>query len=700
MTVVGEGESPVFRIASGDNSLEVTVERGEARVAFRHGAAGRAERDGGDLCFDAPLSRMLAVSTGRPWRIALPGAREPEVRRTPQGLAVRCAVGGLAAEVAFAFVRGLLRLDVTWRNTGERGYEDVVLGVALPLPCRKASAVTLPQVLYRGNPSADPDRTVPRLGVGPHRALVVEEHRLPVPCAHAEWRSRGRVPTWYATLYAAEPGEGSLGAVQRGHVTLLAMSGALMFNGVPDTAYVHKGKTAPYDGGYLDLPPGAVHRAHYALDWGVAAHPGHGFRPLVHQGLGLYAPEGARPLTLDRIVHYKTAAMDRRWHEAGGAAGFLKFTGPGHTPGFLYGWTGQSLKLAWCDARVGLERDQPWRVDRCRRAVDFYLDGSAAGAPPGLRMSFYSTEDRAWSAFERDGETFISSRAYGDALCDLADVIELLGAHGHAVPRRWIRALAEGADTACATTASATVPPLGWRLDGSPLPQEPGAAGLACVLALLKAHRITGEAHMLRRGEQLVAHYRHRHADDWAKPFARATLDAVCEDKEGGIAYFLCVYELLLLAGGERRRAWAEEAADWLLTWVYQWDPPFESGFRTAGWPGVSVQNHHVDVFFPAYELARLGELTGREMYRRLGELILYAFGQGICTKAGEWGFEGLGEQAEGFFPTNWQARGTSNTWNPSWVTAQVLSQALRMRAAGQPSPWRAGSGRCTPRGR
>ncbi|MGO4431198.1 hypothetical protein AB4Z54_73550, partial [Streptomyces sp. MCAF7] len=125
--------------------------------------------------------------------------------------------------------------------------------------------------------------------------------------------------------------------------------------------------------------------------------------------------------------------------------------------------------------------------------------------------------------------TFVSSRAYGDALCDLADVIELLGSHGHAVPRRWVRALTEGVDTACAT-----VPPLGWRLDGGPLPQEPGAAGLMCVLALLKAHRITGEAPMLRRAERLVAPYRHRHAGDWATPFARATLDAVCEDKEGG----------------------------------------------------------------------------------------------------------------------------------------------------------------------
>ncbi|MCG5217937.1 glycoside hydrolase family protein [Streptosporangium soli] len=667
----------MFRIANGDKILELTEQPGDVRFACRRTADG-------DAGLTARLSEMLAFSTGRPWDLTLPGVSDPRIRRTAKGLAVTCGIGGLAVELDLAFAGGLLLLDITWRNPGAATHQDAVVGLVLPLPCRTPEAVTLPQVFYRGNPSAERDRVVPRLGVGPGRGLVVEDHRLPIPCAHAEW------PTpegnWYATLYAETPGEGSLGAVQRDRVALLAMSGALMFNGVPDTAYVHKNRTAPYDGGYRDLPPGAVHRTRHALDWGRPTQPGHGFREIVRRGLDLYDPLGARPLTLDQIVHHKTSALDRRWHDAERAAGYLKFTGPGHTPGFMYGWTGQSLKLAWCDARIGLDADLPQRIDRCRRAVDFYLDGSATGAPPGLRMSFYATEDRTWSGFRRDEKEFISARAYGDTLGDLADIIELLRSRGHAVPPRWIQALTAGVDTACAT-----VPPFGWRLDGTPLPGDPGAAGLPCVLALLKAHRVTGEPRMLRRAEELVEHYRHRHADDYARPFARATLDAACEDKEGGMAYFQCVYELLLLTGRDRYRDWAEEAADWLLTWVYQWNPPFQHGFETTGWPGVSVQNHHVDVFFPACELAGLGELTGNRVYRRLGELVLHAFGQGICTRPGEWGFDDPGEQAEGFFPTNWQTRGTANTWNPSWVTAQVLSQALRMGA---------GSGRCTPLGR
>ncbi|WP_320774755.1 hypothetical protein [Streptomyces sp. CRN 30] len=686
----------MFRIDSGDRFVEYTESgHGAPRLVLGHTARDGSTRLG------VALDDLFVASTGRPWRPLRPGVRSCVPACAGDGLELRCVLAGparLQVLLRLAFTDGLLHARTTWRTTGDTPCADAVLGLALPVPARSPEAVTLPQVLYRGNPSADPARTVPRLTAGGRGGgLVVEEHRLPVPAAHAEWGT-GRT-TRYATLYAADPGEGSLGAVT-GHtgVTLLALSGALLFDNRPDTVYVHKGRTAPYGGGYLDLPPGAGHHAHHVLDWGRPARPGHGFRALVHRGLALYRPRGAMPLPLDDLVRLKTAALDRRWYDGDGAAGYLKFTGPGHTPGFMYGWTGQCLKLAWCDARIGVEQGEPWRVERCRRAVNFWLAGSPAAHAPGLRLSFYDTGLGTWTGFGRDDGAFVSARAFGDTLCDLADIVALFQEHGHAVPYGWVRALLEGVRAAC----DAGPPPFGWALDGTPLPGEPGTAGLPCVLALLKAFRVTGERALLLAAETLVEEYRRRHALDFATPFARATLDAACEDKEGGIAYFLCVYELLLLTGQRRWERRAGEAADWLLTWVYQWDVPFPGGFATTGWPGVSVQNHHVDVFFPAYELARLGDLVDRPVYRELGELVLNAFGQGICTRPGEWGFTDPGEQAEGFFPTNWQERGTANTWNPSWVTSQVLSQALRMRAgrSGQRTPVRAGSGRCTPRGR
>ncbi|MFG2589675.1 hypothetical protein [Streptomyces sp. NPDC048438] len=685
----------MFRINDGQRYAEFT--EGPAQEP-PHLVLGHIAGEGDDL-LDVPLGNLFVVSVGRPWEPSRPGVRSCALARAGEGLEARCTLAGLPGlevSLSLVFEGGLLHLRTAWRNTGRTPRTDAVLGIALPLPSLRPEAVTLPQVLYRGNPSADPGRTVPRLAADTG-GLVVEDHRLPVPCVHAEWETAGL--SRYATLYAARPGPGSLGATHRPDgVTLLAVSGALLFDGRPDTAYVHKSRTAPCEEGYRDLAAGTEYHAHHALDWGYPARPGHGFRALVHRGLALYRPRGASPLSPDALVRLKTAALDRRWHEDGDAAGYLKFIGPGHTAGFMYGWTGQSLRLAWCDARLGVENDEPRRVERCRRAVEFYLSGSSLPDAPGLRQSFYATEDRTWTGFDGEEGPYVSARALGDNLCDLADIVRLFRRHGIDVPGPWVRALTEGVRAACGDGP----PPFGWRPDGTPLASFPGTAGLPCVLAMLKAHRVTGEQDLLNAAEALVDDYHRRYADDYATPFARATLDAACEDKEGGMAYFLCAYELLRLTGAERWRTRAQEAADWLLTWVYQWNPPFKDGFATTGWPGVSVQNHHVDVFFPAYELARLGDLVERPVYRELGELVLNAFGQGVCTRPGEWGFDAPGEQAEGFFPTHWQDRGNSNTWNPSWVTAQVLSQVLRMRSgpSAQPRPVRAGSGRCTPLGR
>ncbi|GAB2964653.1 hypothetical protein GCM10023080_027330 [Streptomyces pseudoechinosporeus] len=648
------------------------------------------------------LDDLFVVCTARPWSLAAPGARHIAVESTERRITVHCTVGPLEVRAELAFAQSVLVVEVTWRNLSEHLLTDLTVGLALPLPTPGADAtsVTLPQVLYRGNPSADPDRTVPRLGVGPHRGLVVEDHRLPVPAAHAEWRAGSQAR--FVTLYSLAPGAGSLGAVSGDRTSLLALSGPVMFNGEPDVAYTHKTTTSPHPHGYRELTPGAALTTRHALHWGHPSSPGHGFRNLVHEGLRLYEPRGARPHSLDRIIELKTQALDRRWYETDdGVAGYLKFTapdpgrpGPGHEPAFLYGWTGQCLKLAWCDTRLGLDRDEPWRVERGRRAADFYLSaGSADGLAPGLRASTYLLTDGRWTSFERDGRPFVSSRAYGEALGDLADLIVLRRDHGLDVPQHWRRALEEGLD---AVSETDTLVPLGWSTDdGRPLPDAPGAAGLPCVLALLKAERVTGSDRRREKAVRLLERSQAAFADDYATPFAFATLDAHCEDKESGMAFFQCAYELWRQTRAPEHEQWAVPAADWLLTWVYQWNPPYpqgssfaERGFSAVGWPGVSVQNHHVDVFFPAYELSRFGQDTGREDYVRLADLIVHAMGQGICTRPGDWGFDLPGEQAEGFFPTHWQQRGASNTWNPSWVTAQPLSAALRLRAPDNARPW------------
>ena len=116
-----------------------------------------------------------------------------------------------------------------------------------------------------------------------------------------------------------------------------------------------------------------------------------------------------------------------------------------------------------------------------------------------------------------------------------------------------------------------------------------------------------------------------------------------------------------------------------------------ERGFRTTGWPGVSVQNHHLDVFFPVAEMTRFGEATGNQLLSRIAGHVRDALTYGICTRPGEWGYEVIGEQGEQYYQTNYfqvryplilkymdRYRGGMQVWNPSWITAQVLTAAIK----------------------
>ncbi|MEQ7127764.1 hypothetical protein ABN034_25040 [Actinopolymorpha sp. B11F2] len=653
--------------------------------------------------FAGTLGDMLTVSTGRPWRFHHPGVSRPDVRGDRDALVVSGAVGDLDVRMAWRFDGDLLRVDVTWRNSEDATLADVAAGLVLELAGRTGERITIPGVVYNDNPSADPARDVPRIGRTPGGGFVCEEHRLPIPAVNVEWV--GRDGLRYLSVHVlpsyVEDAEGrvhygSLGVRRTpAGASIVALSGVVMFGGQPDIAYVHKGATSPYDGGYLDFQSGFTLRKRYAFDWGSVERRGHGFRRLVKRSLPLHRPGGSRPHSLERLIQLKTQAMDARWTEHRDQAGYLKFPAWGEparsgrvSRDFLYGWTGQCLRLAWCDGRIGIDDGVPERITRCRRAVDCYVGGSATTVP-GLRLNTCLIDEDRWQGFVRGGHEIVSSRAYGETLCDLADIVQLFRSASEEVPEAWTAALRAAAEFVVKATLTSGIAPLGWRLDGSPHSSLICAAGLPVVSALVRTALVTGDERRLRHAESMMERYHQLHAETFDRPFAHSTLDAACEDKEGGMSYFLAAYDLWLATGRDIHRERAALAADWLLTFVYVWSPAYdrgsllrERGFSAVGWPTVSVQNHHLDVFFPTYELWQFGHMTDERRYVEAAETTMYATGQGICTKAGEWDFGVVGEQGEAFFQTNWQRRGWSNTWNPSWVIALPLSNALRMRAA------------------
>ncbi|SEE75374.1 hypothetical protein [Ruania alba] len=647
------------------------------------------------------LSRMLVLSTGRPWREQVPGLTDAETTTDGDALRVAGRVGPLRVQVRAQLTERGLELDLEWHNDTASRIEDLVVGLRLPGPA--GAQVTIPQVVLHDNPSADPGdavgAAVPHVSRG---GFVTELHRLPIPAVCLQDEAGGTL----TLVSLPDPDEdaegrvryGSLGAVSGDDTYALGLSGATLFDGEPDVTYVHKARTAASEAGYRDLPPGQTLHQQFVVDRGWAE-PGHGFRRLVHLGRTLFhSAERALTGPLDdrRHVDLRLAALDARAFVDGEVAGYLKFPSwgaPRKRPGrpavdFLYGWTGQCLRLAWCEAWVGLERGEQDRLERALAVTEFYLHGSRT-AVPGLRYNSYLHDERRWQGLRRRGREVISARAHGETLSDLADMISLLRRYQVPVPPAWPAALQEGAEFISTATLPSGLVPLGWTDDGRPVTDPPWSAGIPAVRAIAQAAQVCEQPALLTRAVELGEAYHELHARTFERPFAHSTLDAACEDKEGGLGYFELLMTLHDLTGEQEYLQRAQVVADWLLCWVYHWNPQHDAdaplrtaGFSAIGWPGVSVQNHHLDVFFPSFDLWRLGRLTDDTHLQHWGRTIVAAMGQGVCTAPGEWGFDVVGEQGEAFFVTNWQDQGHSNTWNPSWVIALPLWQLLRFADA------------------
>ncbi len=645
--------------------------------------------DGGTV-WSGVLDDVLFVSTGRPWRRCRPGLRLQRVIMNPERIVITGGLGELAVELVLRAESHRLALDLTWTNPGASPVEDCAVGVQLTVGA-PGSRVTVPQVIQHDNPSADPARTVPHSGRG---GFVTGEDRLPIPAVCVEPEDGHYVMIIGRPDPAVdEDGRVRYDTLGAESATMIAASGVIMFDGQADLDYVHKAKTAPHPRGYRTVEPGGTISRRLLLEWGRLPAPGRGFSALTRTGRELYPAPPADPDGRSAAIALKASALDARWYEDGPVAGYLKFPAWGEprnrTNGkrrpdrdFSYGWTGQCLRLAWCDAVLGLRDHRPDRIERCRRVIDFFVSESGDRCP---RPALHRLCPRRPAVDRRQPRRhrLIFARAYGESLCDLADVIELFRDHDLPVPESWVEAVITGAEFVSERLLGGLVP-LGWTPAGEPVPATPSAAGIPAAHAIAAAHRLSGRPEFLTRARELGDAYRALPGPAFERPYSHATLDAACEDKEAGLYWLRFCLELFDLTGVRRYLDWADEAAEWLLGWVYHWSPRFDAdstlarrGFTAAGWPGVSVQNHHLDVFFPTHDLWRLGRLTGKDHFRAWAEGIDTALRQGICERPGDWGFDVVGEQGEAFFVTDWQERGAANTWNPSWVIALPLWHAL-----------------------
>lgn len=657
------------------------------------------------------FASMISYSIYRPFEIEKKDWILADFKEENQKATATLKTEEVDAVLAFE-AQDYLSMILTFKNTGSEEMVDFAGSLSLPITGKGANKVTIPHMIYNDNPSANPDKIVPHLGNTPGEGLIVEEHRLPIPAVNVEWEQDGACS--YVTMFSKpevitgdEREYWSIGVLKAedGDV-ITAFTGPLMFNGYKDSVYGGRCTPLSYQKGYRYLQPDEAVSKTYLLDWGTTE-VGKGFRSIVKMGYEILKPETVAQHTPEEMVDFKKNVLDSRYYKDETCCGYQCFGSAnafgnisGRPEYFLYGWTGQTIKLAWCDCVLGLKTEEAFRFDRGMEIVDFFVRNGQHKDFPGLFYGYYLVEMQEWRGAWKEANASLASRIEGESLSDLIDLMTFIRENGKAVPAHW----EEAVKNACAFLMDEKyqtkdgIYPLAWEQDGTIKNDMVNASGMPCVMALTKAAEYFDEDAYLEYAKAKYQIYYHLHMETFDVPFARATMDAQCEDKEAGLYFFETAAELYRITGEEKYKEWAAIAADWILTFVFFWETGFapktvckEKGFKTTGWPGVSVQNHHLDVFFPSYDLYAFGKRSGLKLYEEMGKHISDALTYGVCTKEGEWGFSVIGEQGEHYYHTNYfQARypsalkhmgrwrGGNNPWNPSWITAQVMSAAIK----------------------
>ncbi|MBA2481154.1 MAG: hypothetical protein H0V44_10870, partial [Planctomycetes bacterium] len=466
MTVRARTRRRVHRLSSPP--LVVTIDEGSTDPLISFVLASRPH-SGVSLRY----TELTVFSRGRPWSL-VDGELQGPVRISSSStrITIVASISGFRVSDTLSIAHGRVRLRRRWRRV-DPASGAWALGTRISGGRGTHEKITLPHVLYNDNPAADPTMLVAHLPKRAGQALIVEEHRLPIPGINVEWRADDR-KTYALTLLSepstialasAQPDHSwTIGGIHRGdHLDLVSLSGVVAFNGDKDLIYTNQRTTAPYPGGgYLPIAAGDILEKTLFIELHRCEAEGRGFRRLVHLGWQELKPATKPVLSLQRVIALKGTALESRWRERADIGGFAWIPDTreegnvyGAHPGFLFGWTGQSLRLAWCSIHLGLRSgDRRW-LDRAFAVMDSIATAPQVSGIAGLPYLYYHWSDETWHDAKRrhqpEGggwrasedlhEVRISSRMLGETLADLAECILLLRARGLPVREYWMDAL-------------------------------------------------------------------------------------------------------------------------------------------------------------------------------------------------------------------------------------------------------------------
>lgn len=687
---------PAILAALGPASSAVPCVAAPPALHVTDGPAPRVEvRSGERLDLVSPEEGLWSVATG--WQGGWPSQwHHAHPTRTTVDGEWTVLHGELALDGGVLVLRDAYRQDgdvlrgrrrFEWR--GERPLTTVTLSVRWIVPGLDGAHPFLPGISFYGNPSgartsgvtdADPSSAgraaVVVQRMTPGERSYFEEHRFPIPFASVEAGSRGAalhsVPS---TLPGAHRRDQwwSLGMTALDHGCELALlSGPCAANGRTAVAKARQGEFMAYDECWIDLRPGAVIEKEFALQPFDVAGPGQGFRVPLRTAIEAGAPYSCDGLpSMDAIVAAKFAFARTRWREGrtgehAAASGFEMYPDTVGGTHYVMGWCGQAETVPYALLVLGERSGWSDAESVARRALDHLCTSPVDGN--GFLLH-YDAEKDAWS-----DQDFVSQ---GQALETITRAIEVARRRGIDTAR-WDAFVRK----ACAAHVARVAKPE-WR---------PVSTNEAFFVApLLRAARLLDEPTFATAGLRIAEVAAQRHIG-YDEPYWGGTLDARCEDKEGGWAAFQAFLAAFDHTGDRRWLARAEHAMDATLSWTCLWNidlPPGrlrDHAFQSRGWTVVSAQNQHLDVFGVYYtpEIDRMGELLGRPELRLLAERMFRTCGQLI---------DEFGSQGEQIQQTNFAQHGDmsdverlrggySEGWTVFWITTHFLHAAARFADA------------------
>ncbi|MEM9720433.1 MAG: hypothetical protein AAGA10_14330 [Bacteroidota bacterium] len=562
-----------------------------------------------------------------------------------------------------------------WEWIGDQALDSITLSVRWQVA--PGARALLPGVLYYGNPSAEKTQFgfVPYYHGTPGEALLVEEHRFPMPFVTTEWKESTEA---YGNLYGAalhslpspvpqanQPDQWwSMGVKADVSFTeLQLLSGPCTVNGMPSTVKFLQKDSKAYPNTWLRIEPGTIIEKTFFLEIYSVDREGAGFQPALGTSLEIFQPYGTETFPSFReIIEDKYRFAKTRWETFEEGQGFRMYH---DRPFLVMGWAGQSETPGYAFQVLSDYVGDTTALSMAQKTLDFLATAPLDDPDKGFPVR-YNYEKKEWSRPD-----YLSQ---GQALESFTRAIEK--GRGSLDTKSW----EEFVETALAYQ-SKRILSSDWN------PVSTNEAFL--ISPLFRAAKLFDSPHFEEAALKATEHYGERHIDMY-EPYWGGTLDARAEDKEGAWAAFQAFLAAFEYTGDMKYLAWAEHACEVMLTYTFVWNVAMPPGrmsnhhFASLGWTSVSVQNHHLDVYgvvtTPA--IYRLGELTGREELKDLALVMYRTCGQLI---------DPFGSQGEQIQQTNYSQNpkdrdqdvfgyrgGYFETWTVFWITAHFLHAAAQ----------------------